>query len=306
MQHSDTKIFQRFIDSAWQVLERANDHHIYLAASGIAFNIILFSLPTVLVIVFVLGALVEPAIVIGAVEQFFRQTLPDGGGLEAILREANNELQEVLTNYSNAGWFGIPVLLWISLALFSSVRTALSAVFSQRERGSWLRYILKDFFLLAMFIVSILIVNIFPSAFALLMRGIVQVAPSLDGDILRAVAPRVVAMLMLFFFFFCLYRFAPNQRPPAAITVMSAMLCAVCWECARVGFGWYLQHLASFGRMYGIYATVAASALWVYYSALVMLFSAEIARYWYERRRHVMMNEASEKGFMQSTTSKLK
>lgn len=280
----------------WLILERTNDHHVYLAAAGIAFNLALCIFPTVLVIVFLLGAFVEKTLVMNAFEQFFRQALPVGGGLDTIVREANRELQGILENYSSAGWIGIPVLLWVSLTLFTSVRAALSAVFSMRERGSLVKYIIKDIFLFILFIVLVLIVNIFPLTIKLFAQWLNTSLPGAYSILFQPVLAQLVGILMVLCFFFCLFRFAPNQRPPASVVALSAIFSTILWECARMVFGWYLLGgTASYGKMYGIYATVALSLLWVYYSALLVLLSAELARFWYEyRHRHLMSDDFRE------------
>jgi membrane protein len=274
---SHPSILKRWLHGLFTLLQRANDHHIYLAASGIAFNVMLLILPTLLVIVFVIGAFVERSSVISAFDTFFRQTLPFGEGVEQTIHAVETELQDAIANYTNAGWIGIPALVWLSLAVFNSVRTALSAVFEMREHGSFWRYVLKDVVLLFIFGLAILTVNLFPFLLSELVKWLLDTFPGWDARVIASVAPVLLSKTLTFLFFVCIYRFAPNARPRWSVILTSALLYTLLWEAVRGGFSWYVHHLATYSILYGIYATVAAAAFWIYYIALALLFSAEIA-----------------------------
>ena len=47
----------------------------------------------------------------------------------------------------------------------------------------------------------------------------------------------------------------------------------VLWEVAREGYGWYVEHVARFGLLYGSLATPLLLILWTFYSANIMLFA---------------------------------
>jgi len=278
---------QPLAKAVWHVLENANQHHIYLAASGIAFNVLVFILPTLLVIVFVIGAFVEEQRILAALNEFLHQTLPVGGSFEHVIWGLEGEVREVMSGYKRAGWIGIPALVWVSLTLFNSIRTALSAVFGMREHGSFWKYLAKDGIMLVVFVLAIGVVNFFPEILSFVVKWLLDSFPDIDARILAVVAPVVVAKILTFLFFLVLYRFAPNSAPAFGLVVRSAFICTIFWEFARFVFSWYLSHLATYNQMYGIYATVAAVAFWIYYSALVVLFSAEIASYLRERKRFI-------------------
>ena len=47
----------------------------------------------------------------------------------------------------------------------------------------------------------------------------------------------------------------------------------VLWEVAREGYGWYVEHVARFGLLYGSLATPILLILWTFYSANILLFA---------------------------------
>ncbi|TAE30745.1 MAG: YihY/virulence factor BrkB family protein [Candidatus Kapaibacterium sp.] len=283
-------MWKRIFRTVRRILRRADDHHIYLAASGIAFNILLFLLPTMLVIVFVIGTFMEQASVIALMEDFLLEVLPPDGGLDAAIDIIKIELHSVLKNYQGAGWIGVPILFWVSLTLFSSLRTGLNAVFSFSQKRHFLgSAVLKDSFLLGLFVGAVFMSNVTPRIAASVTEWTTTSVSS--SQILKNAVSFSVTGLIVYMFFVALYSFAPNRLPPLLVVFASAFFCLVFWEIARYGFGWYVKYFASYGKVYGIYGAAVAVAFWVYYSALVILFSGELAQYWYEARRRTKLEK---------------
>ncbi len=266
-----------------RILRRADEHHIYLAASGIAFNILIFILPTMLVMVFVIGVFMDRALVISAIEDFLLDVLPPDGGLDVAIDLVKSEINNVLQNSGSAAWIGIPALFWVSLALFGSIRTALNAVFGFRQEKTFWGSIGRDSLLLTLFVGAVLMSNTAPR----IALGVAEWATTtVTGAFwLKSLVATLVSMVIAYIFFVSLYSFTPNRLPPVSVILSSALFSVIFWQCARLGFGFYVKYFATYGKVYGIYGAAVALAFWVYYSALLILFSGEIGQYWYESRR---------------------
>lgn len=274
---------KRIMRVVGHILRRAEEHHIYLAASGIAFNILIFILPTMLVMVFVIGAFMDRALVVGAIEDFLLDVLPPDGGLDATIDLVKNEINHVLQNSGSAAWIGIPALFWVSLALFSSIRTALNAVFGFRHKITFLGSAGRDSLLLTLFVIAVLMSNTAPHLAASAADW--ATATIAGGSFVRTLASGLVSTTIIYFFFVALYSFTPNRLPPFSVILASALFSVIFWQSARFGFGLYVKYFATYGKVYGIYGAAVAVAFWVYYSALLILFSGELGQYWYEARR---------------------
>jgi membrane protein len=194
-------------------------------------------------------------------------------------------LREALAQSAKAGWIGVPALVWVSLALFNSIRTALSAVFGMRETEAFWKYILKDIFLLCTFTGALLLVNVFPLALAAVVAWLTNTFPRWDAAIIAQVSPILLSKTLLFVLLAFVYRFAPNAKPAWSLVLTSAFVYTVLLALVRAGFGWYVGNYATYNVIYGIYATVVAVAFWLYYTALALLFSAEIASHLIHPRR---------------------
>ena len=64
---------------------------------------------------------------------------------------------------------------------------------------------------------------------------------------------------------------------------MGAFWAALLWEIAKQVFGFYLHNFSGLGKIYGAYALIVVVAFWVYYSSIVFIVGAEIARLYADR-----------------------
>jgi len=58
--------------------------------------------------------------------------------------------------------------------------------------------------------------------------------------------------------------------------VLASIIFSVLWETAKHLFALYLTHFGSFNMMYGSLGAIMIMLLWIFYSAIILLFSAEI------------------------------
>jgi membrane protein len=291
-------ITKRRLEVAWQnlnrILRRADEHHIYLVASGVAFNIVLFILPTMLVVVFMVGLMMDQRSVLALIESFLLDVLPPNGGLDGAIELIKKEIIAILKNYEGAGWIGVPMLFWVSLTLFNSIRTGLNTAFGIIRTRTFLGSLVKDSMLFALFVAAVL-----TSANASFISHSITdwIKTTIDnGEAVLAIIAFTISTITSYIFFVSLYSLAPNKLPPWSVVFLSAFLCSALWGLARYGFSFYLVNFASYGKMYGIYGAAVALALWIYYSALTMLISAELAQYWYEDRRRRRLERQNSRG----------
>jgi membrane protein len=81
-----------------------------------------------------------------------------------------------------------------------------------------------------------------------------------------------------------IYWFVPNIKLNFKTKLWSTILCVVLIELSRHVFGWYISGSTSYGKFYGAYAVIVTMALWIYYSSLIILLSAELVKFILEKR----------------------
>jgi membrane protein len=88
----------------------------------------------------------------------------------------------------------------------------------------------------------------------------------------------ILTVLAVMTLFAVLYSLGPNRRPPNWKWVSpGSVVAAVIWLAASLGFSFYVSNFGgSYAKTYGSLAGVVILMLWLYFSALALLFGAEI------------------------------
>jgi len=86
-----------------------------------------------------------------------------------------------------------------------------------------------------------------------------------------------LGLVVGFVFFFAVYRVIPRRPPPARAAAEAALVSAVLWEVAKLAFGYFTRALAIF-TAYGPLAFAAGLLTWIYVTAVIILFGAEVMK----------------------------
>jgi membrane protein len=86
-----------------------------------------------------------------------------------------------------------------------------------------------------------------------------------------------VPFLLAFLTVSLLYRYVPRRRPEWREAMAGAMIFGVLWVAAKLLFVTYSGYATVYVRLYGSLLEVVLLLLWVYYSAVLLLFGAVIA-----------------------------
>lgn len=262
-----------------QIVDRSDSDHIYMLSAGIAFNIITSLVPTILVILYVLGYVLDSATVVSQLNEYASSLIVSGEYRENVIGVIRTQVNNIVANRGLAGLLGIVGVLWSSSALASAIRVAVNKVLRCRERQNFLIYKLYD-----MAGIMLLGLLVFLSIVTGPLLGIVRTFtdnladylpfPSIGLDwFLGEVAIGLLNLLI----FWAIFRFVPYQRQDKIVILVGTIVSGGLWEGARYLFGFYLVEFGTIGRVYGSFAYFAAAALWIYFSALVFLVGAEIA-----------------------------
>ena len=95
--------------------------------------------------------------------------------------------------------------------------------------------------------------------------------------LLIAVGSPLVGLVAGGLFFYVVFRYVPRMRLSAGEARTAALVSAVLWEVAKVGFALYTRALGAFSA-YGPIAFAAGLLTWIYLTAVIILFGAEIMK----------------------------
>jgi membrane protein len=264
-----------------EFFNRADKHHIYLMAAGIAFNLLLYSIPMLLVAVYVINIVFG----IDSITSFLRDTLatylPPSSFAENMLNDIIHEVYSILASSSLAGWIGIITLLWLSSFLLSSIRTGLNTIFSIETPKIFIFYKIKDIFMIIMMTLLMMISSYVLPLMSMIPKYLEANFPDYGGHISQ-VYFIILSLVNSIVLFYLLYRFIPNDKMPRFVRYLSISLCVVLVEVSRHIFSWYISGVSAYGKFYGTYAILASLALWIYYLTLIILGSAEFSNLLYD------------------------
>jgi membrane protein len=113
-----------------------------------------------------------------------------------------------------------------------------------------------------------------------------------------------VALFLLAIVLSLVFRFAPNVDQSYRLVIPGAVLAVIAWPITSLGFSFYLSNFADYGAVYGSLGTAVGLLFYLYLSACVVLFGAEVNAAIYRRaseggthgEKHGLDQETSDAG----------
>lgn len=246
--------------------------NIGLVAAGVAFYGFLAVVPLLALLVLAYGLIADPATVVGHVRALVTILPSDAAELIGQL------LMDTVTSSKGIDLLGAGGAVLIALYGggngAGAVMTALNIAYQEREKRSLMRFYLTAFAItlsaLLLALVGLLTIAALQSfgAVAKAPPGWVIVA-KVAGYLLLGLAAAAVAAT--------LYRFGPSREKARWqwITAGSLFTAAV-WLQLTLGFSFYVTRLTDYNATYGSIGAIVMLLTWMYLSAYVFLFGAEL------------------------------
>jgi membrane protein len=172
---------------------------------------------------------------------------------------------------------GVVGTIFSTMAIHGALDRALAMVLGREGRRSFVRGHLEAAAFVAF--VAVLALVSFGLSFGTAAVSDALVGAGLGGVV--AVALQIFSPLaglaIGFVFFFVIYRVVPRRRPSRRVAAEGALVSAVLWEVAKLAFGYFTRALALFAA-YGPLAFAAGLLTWIYVTALIILFGAEVMK----------------------------
>ncbi len=267
-----------------------------MLAAGIAFNILLYLLPMFLVAVYVVNLVFGAENLSSSLEKILIDLLPPDARSADFLNGLVGEVNSILAKSTFFGWIGMGVLLWISSTLISSLRTGLNAVFRLHSPNIFVFYRLKDIYLTLVMTILVMLYSYAVPIITVALTFINEYFPDKVNWILSEVAFNILSLLTSFGLFYFIFRSVPNKKLPRTIRLIATGSSLLLIELSRYVFAWYIGSISNYGRFYGTYAVIVSIALWIYYSSLMILISAELAKFIYDLKKTGGNNPEIENG----------
>jgi membrane protein len=247
--------------------------NIGLVAAGVAFYGFLAVVPLLGILVLTYGVFARPDTVIEHVMTMLRVLPPDV--VELIGQLLMNAVE------SSEQSSGLGILLALLVALYAggngagAVMTALNISYEEKEKRSLLRFYLIAF---AITLAAVLIALVALAAISAI-TALEELLPKASG--LALVASKLslyLGMLLLAAGVAAtLYRFGPSREQAQwQWLTPGSVFTAIVWLLLAIGFSFYVTKLTDYNATYGSIAAIVMLLTWMYLSAYVFLFGAEL------------------------------
>jgi len=238
-------------------------------ASSVAFYALLSLFPFLLLSMSVLGQVSADDHDRAAILAFVLQYFPRQFDFVTVQLDAFRQ------NKAGLGIGSSVVMVWAALGFFGSITTAINYAFQTKPFGYW-KHKLVSFLMLAAASFLMLAGLILLSARTVLVSHWWPSAP-MHLPAVAALSSFVVEWLSSLIFIFVvglLFYFVPNARVRFRDVWPGAIVTGALWRLALKGFGWYVRDLSRFS-VHGSVAAVVVFLMWVYVSAVILIYGVE-------------------------------
>jgi membrane protein len=248
----------------------------------------IFSLPALLVLMLMLiGSVMDPADVRGGVESQIQSLMGPSAGdqVRTIIEEAEQRPSSGLLPTV----LGILGLIFGATGALGQLQKTLNRAWNVEpdpQQGGIKSFLAKRVFSLGIILVI---------AFLLLVSLVISAALSGVGDRLGTVLPSglsgpvlqisnlLISLGVIALLFAAMFKVLPDAKISWRSVWPGALFTAVLFVVGKSLIGLYLGR-SNPGEAYGAAGSLAVLLLWVYYSAIILLFGAEFTETWAEKR----------------------
>jgi len=269
--------------SAWHALVSFYDSDDVTFATSVAYYALLALFPFLLLVLSGFGIFAADEADRSAVLDFVLRYFP------ARLDFVTTQLDAMRESSLRLGVAGIALMVWATLGLFGSLTSAIDHAWGVESQRNFLKHKLVSFSML----IAASLVLMFVLA---LVSTVGFVDSSRYGAILaeipgvmafRGLAVRSATTLLLILVVGLILFFVPNAQVRFRDVWLGAVMTGLLWRLALAGFHYYVRDMSRLSIVHGSIAAVVVFLLWVYVSAIILLYGVEFTAAYARLRRHL-------------------
>ncbi len=251
-------------------------------ASSIAYYALLSLFPFLLLIFSVLGSVTANPADRSAILEFILRYFPRQ------FEFVTTQMDSLQSARVQLGVAGSLLTIWASMGVFGAITSSVNHAWGVEKQPSYLKHKLISFTMLVAASVLLLAglllvsaVNVFEARwFAVVAVRAPQLAVLHHFAIRWATTAVFIAVVGLIFYF------VPNAKVRFRDVWDGAVVTGLAWRGALVAFSWYVKDLTRFSNVHGSIAAVVVFLLWIYISAVLLLYGVEVTAANARIRRH--------------------
>jgi membrane protein len=296
----------RFFTDAWQILRAAGVDWVEDKASQLGASLAFYSVLSIAPLVII--ALSVAALVLdekAATTQFLGQMneLVGKEGAEAIAGMIDNAKKPATGIVATV--LAVATLLFGASGVFGQLQDAMNTIWEvpPKKSGGWWNMIRSRFLSIVMVLGTgflLLVSLVLSTAIAALGNEVGRAWPALEP--VSHIGNAVVTFLVVTVLFALIFKFLPDAKVAWRDVWVGALMTAILFTIGKMLIGLYLGKSAV-GSSYGAAGSLVVLLVWIYYSAQILFFGAELTQAYAKRVGSWKGSESREaapaKGFRQ-------
>lgn len=174
---------------------------------------------------------------------------------------------------------GAIVALWSASNGVESLRTGLNRAYDAHEERNILRRRLESLLVIASVVGLAVLLGYLTIVSTVLMTDLPDYAQEAAGSVARNILTRYLAAGAALFTALCMaHLWLPGGRRRLYDVIPGVLVTTLLWLMLAAGFTAYLANFASYDAVYGGLGGIAAAMVFFYFTAILILFGAELNR----------------------------
>ncbi|HEX5476025.1 MAG TPA: YihY/virulence factor BrkB family protein [Vicinamibacterales bacterium] len=241
-------------------------------ASSIAYYALLSLFPFFLLVLSILGSVTADTAQRLSILQFVLRYFPRQFDF------VTTQLDAFQQGRFRLGVVGSLLLIWAAMGVFSAVTSAVNHAWGVEKQPSYFKHKLIAFLMLVaasvLLLAGLLLVSTINLVQAEWFAVVLDRTPGLI--VMRHFAVQWATTFVFMLVVGLIFYFVPNARVRFRDVWVGAVVTGLAWRGALFGFSWYVRDMTRFSNINGSIAAVIVFLVWVYTSAVILLYGAEV------------------------------
>jgi membrane protein len=252
-------------------------------ASSIAYYSLLSLFPFFLLAFSILGSVTSDPADRAAILQFVLRYFPRQ------FEFVTSQLESMQQAKVRLGIAGSLLMIWAAMGVFGAITSAVNHAWGVDKQPSYLKHKLISFTMLCAAGLLLLIGLLLVSAISLAEArwfAVVAISTPKFIAVMHHFLLRWASTAVFIFVVGLVFYFVPNAKVRFRDVWVGAIVTGLLWRGALFGFSWYVRDMSRFSHIHGSIAAVVVFLVWIYISAILLLYGVEVTAANARLRRH--------------------
>jgi len=187
------------------------------------------------------------------------------------------------------GVAGSLLMIWAAMGVFGAITSAVNHAWGVDKQPSYLKHKLIAFLMLCtsalLLLAGLLLVSAMNVAEARWFAAVAVSTPKFIA-VMHHFVIRWASTILFILVVGLVFYFVPNAKVRFRDVWVGAVVTGLLWRGALFAFGWYVRDLSRFSHIHGSIAAVVVFLVWIYTSAILLLYGVEVTAANARLRRH--------------------